>query len=187
MSTDGRRRSDPPESVGDVPEDLVRSWEKRHRSRMLRVARRYEGRAVTAEDIVQEAFRQAVLKFHTLRRRAAVGKWLEEITRRVGQQIARKRSRRERRSEQMFEPDSGVVDPSRPEPDPRIELVMAAAESLPEAQREVILLSLVGMKVREIAVALGRPEGTVRVYRHRAVRTLKALLGGTAATDDLLP
>lgn len=179
MSTDGGRRSDPPESAGDVPEDLVRSWEKRHRSRMLRVARRYEGRAVTAEDIVQEAFRQAVLKFHTLRRRAAVGKWLEEITRRVGQQIARKRSRRERRSEQnLLEPDLGVADPSPAEPDPRVALVMGAAESLPEAQREVILLSLVeGMTVGEIAAELGKPEGTVRVYRHRAVRALKALLG----------
>ena len=171
MREDGRGHS-------KAPEEVVRSWVRRYRNRMLRAARPYEGRAVTAEDIVQEAFRRAVQRFHTLRKQKAIGKWLVGITRRVGQQIARKRSRRERLSEQdVPEPDWGVVNPSRSEPDPRVELVMAAAELLPEAQREVMRLSLVeGMTVGGIAEALGRPKGTVRVYRHRAVCTLKALL-----------
>jgi len=144
---------------------------------MLRAARGYEGRAVTAEDIVQEAFCRAVLQFHTLRKQTAIGKWLVGITKRAGYQIARKRSRREQLAERILELEPGVVNPSRSEPDPRVELVMATAESLPEAQREVLRLLLVGMTVGEIAEALGRPEGTIRVYRHRAVCTLRKLLG----------
>ena len=178
MSRAGRRKSDPPDSVGDIPEDLVRSWFRRYRNRMLRAARGYEGRAVTAEDVVQEAFCRAVLQFHTLRKRTAIGKWLVGITKRVGYQISRKRRRREQLEEQILELEPDVVNPSRAEPDLRVGLVMATAESLPEAQREVLRLSLVeGMTVSEIAEALGRPEGTIRVYRHRAVCKLRKLLG----------
>lgn len=178
MSKAGRPMSDPPDSVGDVPGDLVQSWVRRYRNRMLRAARGYEGRAVTAEDIVQEAFCRAVLQFHTLRKQTAIGKWLVGITKRAGYQIARKRSRREQLAERSLDLEPGVVNPRRSEPDPRVELVMATAESLPEAQREVLHLSLVeGMKAGEIAEALGRPEGTIRVYRHRAICTLRELLG----------
>ena len=179
MSKDGRRKSDPRDSVGDIPEDLVRSWVTQHRDRMLRAARGYEGRAVTAEDIVQEAFRRAVLRFHTLRKHEAIGKWLVGITKRVGYQIARKRRWREPLMERNIrEQEPAVVNPSRSEPDPQVGLVMEAAQSLPDAQRQVLHLSLLeGMTVGEIAEALGMPEGTVRVYRHRAVGTLKKLLG----------
>ena len=145
---------------------------------MLRAARGYEGRSTTAEDIVQEAFCRAVRQYRTLRKQTAIGKWLVGITKRVGYQIARKRSRREQLAERILELEPGAVDPSRSEPDPRAGLVMAAAESLPEAQREVLRLSLAeGMTVGEIAEALGRPKGTIRVYRHRAVCTLRKLLG----------
>lgn len=179
MSKAGRRKSDPPDSVADFSEDLVRSWVTQYGNRMLRAARGYEGRAVTAEDIVQEAFCRAVLHVHTLRKQTAIGKWLVGITKRVGYQIARKRSRRELLAEQnILALEPGVVNPSRSEPDPRVGLVMAAAGSLPEAQRQVLHLSLVGgMTVGEIAEALGRPEGTIRVYRHRAVCGVRKLLG----------
>lgn len=171
MSKSGRWQS-------DAPEEVVRSWVRQYRSRMLRAARGYEGRSTTGEDIVQEAFCRAVRQFHTLRTQTAIGKWLEGITKRVGYQIVKKRSRRELLAEENIpELELGVVNPSRSEPDPRVGLVMATAESLPEAQREVLRLSLVeGMTVGEIAEALGRPEGTIRVYRHRAVCTLRKLL-----------
>ena len=137
---------------------MVERWEQ-HRDRMLRVARGYAGQATTAEDIVQEAFHRAVLRCHTLRNEAAVGKWLEGITRSVGHQIARKRSRRELLAERNIrELEPGVVSQRPSEPDPRIELALAAAESLPEAQRDVFRLSLKGaMTVAEIAEVLGRP------------------------------
>lgn len=107
MSKAGRGRS-------DVPEEVVRSWARQYRSRMLRAARGYEGRSTTGEDIVQEAFCRAVRQFHTLRTQTAIGKWLEGITKRVGHQIAKKRSRRELLAEQNIlelEPGRGESEP----------------------------------------------------------------------------
>ena len=50
MSKAGGRKSDRPDSVGDFPEDLVRSWVTQYRNRMLRAAHGYEGRF--DEDVV---------------------------------------------------------------------------------------------------------------------------------------
>jgi RNA polymerase sigma-70 factor (ECF subfamily) len=56
----------------------------------------------------------------------------------------------------------------------------AAITALPEGDREVLLLSsLAGLETREIAAALGIPEGTVRSRLHRVRRGLRAVAAAT--------
>ena len=56
--------------------------------------------------------------------------------------------------------------------------LLAALESLPPSQREVVLLhDLEGWRHREIADLLGTSEGAVRVRLHEARRRLRAALG----------
>jgi RNA polymerase sigma-70 factor (ECF subfamily) len=55
----------------------------------------------------------------------------------------------------------------------------AAVESLPEAQREALLMRFVSeMSLAEIAGALSVPLGTVKSRLHAAVGALSARLGG---------
>ena len=52
---------------------------------------------------------------------------------------------------------------------------MTVVSSLPEGQREVLLMRFVdGMQLDEIAVALAIPLGTVKSRLHNAIQTLRA-------------
>ena len=53
---------------------------------------------------------------------------------------------------------------------------------LPEEQRQVIELRLVGLTHREIAAVLGKRDGAVRVAHHRAMERLRALVREEAET-----
>ncbi|BAL89689.1 putative RNA polymerase ECF-subfamily sigma factor [Actinoplanes missouriensis 431] len=62
----------------------------------------------------------------------------------------------------------------------RIAGLAAAIAALPDGDREVLLLnSLAGLDTREIATALGIPEGTVRSRLHRVRRGLRAVSATT--------
>ena len=56
---------------------------------------------------------------------------------------------------------------------------------LPEPQREVLLLRIVGgLSAEEAARVLGKRPGAVRALQHRAVKTLRAQLGDTFGLGD---
>jgi len=58
-----------------------------------------------------------------------------------------------------------------------LEEVRRAADDLPEAQREVILLRFaVGLSIAETAKALGKREGNVKALQHKAVLKLQKML-----------
>jgi RNA polymerase sigma-70 factor (ECF subfamily) len=58
-----------------------------------------------------------------------------------------------------------------------IEEVRRATDTLPDAQREVILLRFaVGMSITETAKALGKREGNVKALQHKAVAKLQKIL-----------
>jgi RNA polymerase sigma-70 factor (ECF subfamily) len=60
------------------------------------------------------------------------------------------------------------------------ERLVVGLSAISETQREVVLLhDLEGWKHREIAEALGFPEGTVRYHLHQARRALRSLLGAS--------
>jgi RNA polymerase sigma-70 factor (ECF subfamily) len=51
---------------------------------------------------------------------------------------------------------------------------------LPEDQQQVILMSFIeGFEYSEIAVALNKTEGNIRVIIHRGLKKMREILGGT--------
>jgi RNA polymerase sigma-70 factor (ECF subfamily) len=65
-----------------------------------------------------------------------------------------------------------------------VEEVFVAVRSLPEAQRDVILLRFAsGLSVAETAAALGKHETNVKVLQHKGVQRLKRMLAGDEVTE----
>ncbi len=59
-----------------------------------------------------------------------------------------------------------------------VERIQRVADSLPEAQREVIALRFaVGLSIAETARVLGKREGNIKALQHKAVARLQKLLG----------
>jgi RNA polymerase sigma-70 factor (ECF subfamily) len=55
---------------------------------------------------------------------------------------------------------------------------MAAAQKLPEAQRQVIAYRFsAGLSVAETARAMGKGEGNVKVIQHKAIAKLREMMG----------
>ena len=121
------------------------------------------------DDLVQEAFLQAMRRLGSLRDAEAFGPWLAAI--------ARNRARDHwRRGEATVELSDDV--PGAPHPEGEAMAVLAAIRRLPEAYRETLVLRLVeGMTGPEIAERTGLTPGSVRVNLHRGMQMLREALG----------
>ena len=144
---------------------------ERSRRRLRTVASRYVG-GQDAEDVVHDAFVQALHHSDSFRHEAAPATWLHRIVINVCIDDFRKRSRR-----RLVDIESNMTDPSLTSlSDPqKTMLVRAALRSLtPDAQRLCILHDIMGYSHREIAASLGIPIGTsksqLHVARHRLRR-----------------
>jgi RNA polymerase sigma-70 factor, ECF subfamily len=124
-----------------------------------------------AEDVAQEALAQAWSRFHTLRDRDRFRSWLARI--------AWRRALDRRRSERRREKYEGETVPLRPGSEEvmagreRQHRVWAEVDRLPEKLRVVVVLAgALGHDLREVALLLGVPEGTVKSRLFHARRTL---------------
>jgi RNA polymerase sigma-70 factor (ECF subfamily) len=121
------------------------------------------------DDLVQDAFLQALWRLGSLRDDGAFGPWLAAIAR----NRARDRWRRGERSDPL-PPDV----PGPPHPEGEAITVLAAIRRLPEAYRDTLVLRLVeGMTGPEIAERTGLTPGSVRVNLHRGLAMLRDALG----------
>lgn len=165
-----------------VATDKLERWLTDHRAAMLEVARRYEGSAIRAEDIVQEA---AVKAISLTDRAPAVEhprRWLRTITRHAGlRAVTKSKRRRELWVKGLVDPTIELEQELRSVDDwerevilsDRLGIVLDAVRQLHPAQREVIWSRLDGKRDDEIAKALGISKTTVRVRWHRAVKMLR--------------
>ena len=121
------------------------------------------------DDLVQDAFLQAMRRLGSLRSAEAFGPWLAAI--------ARNRARDHwRRGEDTVELPDDVA--GAPHPEGEAMTVLAAIRRLPEAYRETLVLRLVeGMTGPEIAERTGLTPGSVRVNLHRGLQMLREALG----------
>ncbi|HSD27623.1 MAG TPA: sigma-70 family RNA polymerase sigma factor [Vicinamibacteria bacterium] len=121
------------------------------------------------DDLVQDAFLQAMRRLGSLRNAEAFGPWVAAI--------ARNRARdRWRRGDDVLPLPEDVPGP--PHPEGEAMSVLAAIRRLPEAYRETLILRLVeGMTGPEIAERTGLTPGSVRVNLHRGLKVLREALG----------
>jgi len=133
-----------------------------------------------AEDVVAETFKQAYLRWCTLRDQRAVGSWLFAIAHNVMVSQMRARNRTLLPLE-----ESPVLEWSDMAPTPEEEAIRQdEAERLlrllsrlsPREQEALALRFDGGLSSREIAQVLGTSEGNVRLIIFRALRRLRQLL-----------
>ncbi|MEZ6234276.1 MAG: sigma-70 family RNA polymerase sigma factor [Phycisphaerales bacterium] len=164
---------------------------RRHRDWALRVARRLGAAGVDPADLVQEAFITLLGQFPGFQLRAKLTTFLYPVLR--NRALAAGRKRRALRlggdaaeEQQRFAAGAGAGrDEGGEGVAPAYASLREAVEELPEAQREVLLMRLVDqMDVREVALALGVPEGTVKSRLHHALASLRGDPRAAAWLDE---
>ncbi len=132
-----------------------------------------------ADDVVQEAFLEALVHLERCREPARFAAWLLTIVRNRGHNRRRYLRRREAEPLEDHSLATALPDPARSAE--RAELrahLLRALEELPDSQRQVVLLhDLEGRTHAEVAGALGITEGSSRLLLHRARKHLREVLG----------
>jgi len=184
------------ELIAALALDLDASFERlvlAHQDRLFSIALRFTGDARDAEELAQDAFVRAYRALGDYDperiRRLNLRPWLATIV----LNLCRNRVRRRRPTEVVLD-DAGsdqIADRRTPSPAERHERRESAAywarlvAELPERYRAAVVLRHVdGLSYEEMALALGRPEGTVKAQVHRGVALLRA---AHEATDRTLP
>jgi RNA polymerase sigma-70 factor (ECF subfamily) len=137
-----------------------------------------------AEDVTQHVFAKlitTIVKYDD--RGVPFFAWLLRLARNVA--IDHLRANRLMPMENVIDPDSSSTSGAD-----QAEAVRSALATLPEEQREVVILRhLVGLTPGEIANRLGRSEGSIHGLHHRGRRALQrelTLLGSTPCTRRTL-
>jgi RNA polymerase sigma-70 factor, ECF subfamily len=152
---------------------------RRHERGLLAAAGAVLGDAHAAQDAAQEAFVIAYQKLRALRNGQAFGWWALRIVRRVacrmrggpGGQWAPC-------GKALLHEEAEAAAPPRKSPlDEDIREVLRAVSSLPERQRQALLLRFFGgHAVDDISRITSRPAGTVRSHLSRAIARLRERL-----------
>lgn len=141
----------------------------RYRDWVVRLAQRVTGHNDDALDVMQETFTYLFGKFPGFVLTARMTTFLYPVVKNLSIAARRKRGR--------HTSDLPLTDPAAPaaeDEDRQRQELAAALASLPEGQREVLLMRFVDdLKLSEIAEALGVPEGTVKSRLHNALARLK--------------
>lgn len=167
---------------------LVDRWQ----APLLRYARYLPGGGGDAEDTVQETFLRLArtppelpeeTRGNTRLEQAHLASWLYRVTRNRAMEQVRSASRRHRR-ERLIAPDEAARGGQETvEASDTRSAVCRGLERLPDAQREVLVLRLLGERsYREIAEITGRRPGTVAWLIHEGISAL-----GRALTPVLEP
>jgi len=170
----------------------------RYHGSLVRLACHYVPSRAVADEVVQETWLAVIQGIDRFEARSSVKTWLFSIV----MNIARTRGAKEQRtipfSSTTLGDDESAVDPSRfrrfrkagtwkqppdPWPDPEqqavlreeLDVVEAAIDKLPDAQRDVITLrDVLDCSPAEVCDVLGLSEGNQRVLLHRARSKVRA-------------
>lgn len=146
---------------------------RRYRDWCVRVAWRFTRDEAAAWDATHDAFAWLLKKLPTLHLDGRLGSLLYPVVKNAATTIARKNATRER-YETAAAVNQGDSDPLERSRDEASRSLQRSLESLPEAQRETLLMRAVdGMSMQEIARALGIPIGTVKSRLHHALSAMR--------------
>ncbi len=163
---------------------------ERHRSMVYRVAFQFAGNHHDAEDIAQEVFIKVYRSLDRFRQDAQLSSWLYRI---VMNACIDHRRRHSPAGSAPFGEDAEQKMLNTPEVTPGPEerayageigsLLESAVAALPKGQRIVFVMRHhQGLKLGEIANALGLAEGTVKRQLHAAVHRLRSVLSNAKVT-----
>ncbi|MCL5962119.1 MAG: sigma-70 family RNA polymerase sigma factor [Chloroflexi bacterium] len=175
------------EKAGDS--ELVAALKRRDQGAVIEAYRRYSnalyryayyqvGDAHQAEDIVSEVFLRMMDKIDSYSYQGVpFSAWLYRIAHNLSADYFRGLNRRNGVLVEMRHrttaPDPAMIAESRL----TIEHLQQALESLTEEQRRVVILKFVeDMDNRQVAVILGKSEGSIKSLQHRALGALRRLL-----------
>jgi RNA polymerase sigma factor (sigma-70 family) len=166
-----------------VDDDLAREFEARlveSSTLAFRVAFSVLRRREDAEDVAQDAFAKAYRSFRQLRDRGRFRAWLVRMTWRMA--LDRQRANRRRLvREQAIDVDREPTTRDSVEARERAEQLWRAIDALPEKLRLVIVLAgIQGHDVREVALLLDVPDGTVKSRLFLARKQLRERLSWMA-------
>jgi RNA polymerase sigma-70 factor (ECF subfamily) len=163
-----------------VDDDLEREFEARlvESSRlMFRVAYSVLRHRENAEDVAQEALARAYRRFRQLRDRDRFRGWLVRVTWRIALDRQRADRRRALRESEPVATSPNELPPDAVAARERAAHVWRAIDALPPQLRMVIVLaSIEGHDVREVAQLLAIPAGTVKSRLFAARARLKEQL-----------
>ena len=163
----------------DVDHELEREFEARlveSSTLAFRVAYSVLRHREDAEDVAQEAFAKASRNFRQLRDRGRFRAWLARMTWRLAIDRCRAANRRQKLEWAARDP-GGATAAETVETREREELLWKAINALPMKLRMVLVLaSIEGHEVKNVAALLGIPNGTVKSRLFVARQRLKEQL-----------
>lgn len=156
------------------PTDDWASWLDRHGPALVLLARAWVPTRADAEDVVQEAF----VRFWRSRDRAAdPTAYLFACVKRCALDWVRTRGRQTRREAAAAKPEGGSLFDGPLEQAERRAAVAAALDTLPDTQREVLVMKVWGgLTFPQIAAALGIPADTAASRFRYALSKLRERL-----------
>ena len=151
---------------------------RRHLRAAHAIALAITGEPADVEDVCQDAFITALERLDDCREPERFAAWLLKIVRNRARNYMRDRAARRAALLGVPPPATGAEPAHDAERSDLRDRLTAALSTLPEIQREVVLLhDLEGWRHREVAAALGISEGMSRQHLFNARRALRRLVG----------
>lgn len=140
---------------------------ERYRQWVVKLALRFTHDEDLALDVMQEVFIYFLKKFPGFQLRCELKTFLYPAVRNTALSLRRK-------SERLVSDEAALAQAPAAEAASGTDEVLAVVATLPEQQREVLLLRFLdGLALNEIALALEIPLGTVKSRLHNALATLE--------------
>jgi RNA polymerase sigma factor (sigma-70 family) len=128
----------------------------------------YTGDRFLAEELAQDAVAQACRHWRRVQAMDAPAAWLQRVARNLAHSHFRRRRAATRATARHGLPTTDEVD------DADVLATRAAVAALPSREREAIVWRFyLSYSVRETAVVMRCPEGTVKTLVHRAIKRLR--------------
>lgn len=143
-----------------------------HYPRVVRFLRHLAGSSADAEDLAQQTFLRAKQALPQFRHESSVSTWLHRIAYHEFTHFLR-----DRRETPMPLPERAIEVAGRSED--AVVLASAIAELPEELRLAFVLREVQQLSVREVALILEVPEGTVKSRNHHARERLRSRLAGT--------
>jgi RNA polymerase sigma-70 factor (ECF subfamily) len=164
---------------------------EQHRSMVYRVAYQFAGNHHDADDITQDVFIKVYRSLARFRQDAQLTSWIYRIA--MNACIDHRRRRLPAYAVQSDDEPERLANTAEARPGPEAvayagelgAMLEAAVGRLPEGQRIVFIMRHhEGLKLCEIAEALGLAEGTVKRQLHTAIHRLRAVLAAANVTVE---